>query len=321
MRNAFANEIVTLAENDPRILLLSADIGNRLFNPYKEKHSNRFFNCGIAEANMIGMASGLALSGHIPICYTITPFLTTRCLEQIRNDICYHNVPVILVGVGSGLCYASDGPTHHSLEDIAILRTLPNMRIVCPADATEVRCALREAIQKPGPLFLRLGKKNEPKVYSAPPEFTLGKAITLQKGKDICLIATGNMVHTAMQVRERLSSTGISAEVVNMHTVKPLDEDCLLEIASRFQVIATIEEHGLIGGLGSSVSEWIADSYHTDIRIIRFGADDRFLSKAGSQLDLRIRFGLSPEQITEKCSTAVFSIRSHFRPRLANGNK
>src|SRR2546430_5284860 len=162
MRNAFATEITSLASEDERLVLLSGDIGNKLFDGYKEKFPERFFNCGVAEANMMGMAAGMALSGMRPITYTITPFTTTRCFEQIRVDVCYHNVPVIIVGVGGGLSYASLGATHHSCEDIALLRMLPNMTVICPGDAIEVRGALRAALRHDGPVYIRLGKKGEP---------------------------------------------------------------------------------------------------------------------------------------------------------------
>src|SRR5437588_11098242 len=162
MRNAFAAEITALAEKDDRVVLLSGDIGNRLFDNYKERFKTRFFNCGVAEANMMSMAAGMAFSGMRPVAYTITPFITTRCLEQIRVDVCYHNVPVTIVGVGAGLSYASLNATHHSCEDIAFLRAIPNMTVVCPADPFEVRCALTASIQRGGPVYLRLGKKGEP---------------------------------------------------------------------------------------------------------------------------------------------------------------
>ena len=161
MRNAFAHEATRLASTDSRVVLLSGDIGNRLFDDFKKKHPDRFYNCGVAEANMIGVAAGLAMSGLRPICYTITPFITYRCLEQIRVDVCYHNVPAIIVGTGSGLSYASLGGTHHSCEEMGMLRLLPNLTVVAPADEHEVRGTLQAALAQSGPVYMRIGKKGE----------------------------------------------------------------------------------------------------------------------------------------------------------------
>ena len=163
MRNAFADEVTRLSKEDPRVVLLSGDIGNKLFDSLKQVAAARFYNCGVAEANMMGVAAGMALSGLRPIVYTITPFITTRCFEQIRVDVCYHKAPVIIVGTGSGLSYAELGPTHHSLEDLAILRTLPGMRIVAPCDANELRSVLRQSLHDNSPTYIRIGKKTKQK--------------------------------------------------------------------------------------------------------------------------------------------------------------
>src|ERR1700760_4170007 len=169
MRNAFADELTKIGDDDHRVIMLSGDIGNRLFDAFKDKHPNRFFNCGVAEAKMTGLAAGLAMNGLRPVTYTITPFVTTRCLEQIRVDVCYHDLPVTIVAVGAGLSYASLGVTHHANEDIAFLRALPGMSVVCPGDAHEVRAALRAAVAHDGPVYIRMGKKNEPLVHQDVP--------------------------------------------------------------------------------------------------------------------------------------------------------
>src|ERR1700722_8982499 len=173
MRNAFASEMAALADKDERVVLLMGDIGNRLFNDFRAAHPRRFFNCGVAEANMTSMAAGMAACGLRPFTYTITPFATTRCLEQIRVDICYHHLPVVVVGVGAGLSYASLGGTHHACEEVAMLRALPDMTIVCPGDPLEVRLALRAALDWNRPLYLRLGKKGEPAVHAGTPQFII----------------------------------------------------------------------------------------------------------------------------------------------------
>ncbi len=227
MRNAFAAEITELACADERVVLLSGDIGNRLFDKFRDRCPARFFNCGVAEANMISMAAGMAMNGLRPIAYTITPFITTRCLEQIRVDVCYHDLPVTIVGVGAGLAYASLGPTHHSCEDIAFLRALPNMAVVCPGDSVEVRLALRASMQRTSGTYIRLAKKGEAVIHQTPPSFAIGRADPVRTGHDVCLLSTGNMLPEALLTADMLASAGISAQVVSFHTVKPLDEDFL----------------------------------------------------------------------------------------------
>src|ERR1700733_15877424 len=195
MRNAFTDELTKLGDQDERIVMLSGDIGNRLFDKFKDKHPSRFFNCGVAEQNMMGVAAGLAMNGLRPVAYTITPFVTTRCLEQIRTDVCYHEAPVTIVAVGAGLAYSGLGPTHHACEDISFLRSLPNMVVICPGDAFEVRAALQASMKQDRPVYIRMGKKGEPVVHPGPLEnFRIGKAMTVSEGKDVCLLSTGNML-------------------------------------------------------------------------------------------------------------------------------
>lgn len=206
MRNAFADEVTRLAAEDRRVVLLSGDIGNRLFDTFKDAAPTRFYNCGVAEANMIGVAAGLAMSGFRPIAYTITPFITSRVIEQIRVDLCYHNVPAIVVGVGGGLSYASLGPTHHSCEDIAFLRALPNMTVLCPADPAEVRACLRAAIENDGPVYIRLGKRGEDSVHQTPPHLRIGGSHVLRDGSDLCILSVGTMAPVVLKAAERLHS-------------------------------------------------------------------------------------------------------------------
>jgi transketolase len=270
-----------------------------LFDGYKEQFADRFLNCGVAEANMIGMAAGLAMSGLRPITYTITPFTTTRCFEQIRVDVCYHNVPVIITGVGGGLSYASLGATHHSCEDIALLRMLPHMTVICPGDAMEVRAALRAALRHDGPVYIRLGKKGEPLVHQDVPEFTIGKAIRLRRGSGACLLSTGNMLPVAIEAADILEAQGISTEVVSFHTIKPMDRDLLTTAFAQFNVVTTVEEHSRSGGLGGSIAEWLADNSPQRAALVRIGTPDEFLHEAGKQSYARQRFGLTAENIAE----------------------
>lgn len=299
MRNAFADEVTSLAKQDSRVVLLSGDIGNKLFDSVKQVDSTRFYNCGIAEGNMMGVAAGMALSGLRPIVYTITPFTTTRCFEQIRVDVCYHKAPVIIVGTGSGLSYAELGPTHHSLEDLAILRVLPGMRVVAPCDANELRSALREALNDSAPTYIRIGKKGETKIYPEPPQLKIGKSLLVAAGRDVALICSGTLMGEVIQAAEILKANGISAEVVSMHSVKPLDFDYLLDAQSRFKMIVSIEEHGLIGGLGGAISEWRSHGNHT-VKHVMFGTPDEFMHEVGTQEYARHKYGLTSEQIAKR---------------------
>jgi transketolase len=305
MRNAFAATITELAATDDRIVVFSGDIGNRLFDAFKDQHPRRFYNCGVAEGNMTGMAAGMAMCGLRPFTYTITPFATTRVMEQIRIDVCYHNLPVTIVGTGSGLSYASLGPTHHSVEDVAFLRALPNMTVVCPADAAEVRAALAAILKIDGPVYLRLGKKGEPVVHKEPLTLAIGRGITVREGSDACLLGLGNMVAPALEAAALLEGRGLSAKVVSVHTVKPLDQDLLRDVLHRFAVVAVVEEHSRIGGLGSAVAEWAAaEEVRTRARLLSLGTPDLFLPESGSQKYHRKRFGLTPDAIADAVAHA-----------------
>ncbi|MET0677926.1 MAG: transketolase C-terminal domain-containing protein [Bradyrhizobium sp.] len=306
MRNAFADELTKLGNEDSRVVMLSGDIGNRLFDKFKDKHPSRFFNCGVAEANMMGVAAGMAMNGLRPVAYTITPFVTTRCLEQIRTDVCYHEAPVTIVAVGAGLAYSGLGPTHHACEDISFLRSIPNMVVICPGDAFEVRGALRAAMQQDRPVYIRMGKKGEPVVHKGPiADFKIGKAITISEGSDVCLLSTGNMLPEAIEAAHKLKDKGISAEVVSFHTVKPLDEEKLKQAFGRFKLVATIEEHSLIGGFGAAVSEWLVDTETQHKKFVRFGTPDAFFKKSGEQEYAREVLGLTGHQIADKIIHAL----------------
>lgn len=309
MRNAFADEMARLGATDPRVVLLSGDIGNKLFDKYKEKASGRFFNCGVAEANMMSVAAGMALCGLRPVIYTITPFTTTRCFEQIRVGVCYHRAPVIIVGTGSGLSYAELGPTHHSCEDLAILRALPEMTVMAPGDALELRAALRAALKHDGPVYIRIGKKGEPDIHSTEPNLKIGKAITLREGTDTCLIGTGVLTAIALDAAKLLGEQGISARVESFHTIKPLDVARLLEVFSTAPVVATIEEHSKIGGLGGAVSEWFAMQQRPLGQLICFGTEDEFMHEIGSTDYARRKYGLTAENIALRVSERVKSSR------------
>lgn len=299
MRNAFADEVTKLAEKDQRVVLLSGDIGNKLFDNFKKIDAQRFYNCGVAEANMMGVAAGMALNGLRPIIYTITPFTTTRCFEQIRVDVCYHEAPVIIVGTGSGLSYAELGPTHHSLEDMAILRTLPNMCVMAPCDALELRLALRAALQQDKPVYIRIGKKGEPNIHTTLTSLNIGKAIVVREGVDIAFLSAGTLMPEVLQAADLLKEQGITAEVVSFHSIKPLDTDFLQQATQRFKLLVSVEEHGLIGGLGSAVAEWCAIHNHL-IPQLNIGTPDEFMHEVGSQEYARAKYGFTAEKIVSR---------------------
>ncbi|MFQ3671447.1 MAG: transketolase C-terminal domain-containing protein [Verrucomicrobiia bacterium] len=304
MRNAFADEITQLASHDERVVLLMGDIGNRLFDKFKAAYPNRFYNCGVAEANMISLAAGLAACGLRPVCYTITPFITYRVMEQIRLDLCYHHQPVIFVGTGAGLSYASLGATHHSLEEMGMLRLLPHLKVTCPGDAMELRAVLRAALEQDDPLYLRIGKKGEPVIHPEIPSITLGQALPLRTHGRLALLSAGNMLPTALASADLLSAHGIAARVYSFHTLKPLDTNLLAHLAPSCEILATIEEHSTLGGLGTAVAEWLAD-HPSPSRLIRFGTRDEFMHEAGEQEHARHLFNLTPEAISNHLLQAI----------------
>lgn len=299
MRDAFAQEMTQLAAERSDLTLLSGDIGNRMFDRFKQIAPERFFNCGIAEGNMMSMASGMALSGLRPVVYTITPFTTTRCLEQIRVGVAYHQAPVVIVGTGSGLSYAELGPTHHSLEDMAILRTLPGLNVVAPADSMELVVQLRQALDMPNPTYIRIGKKGEPTLHGASANLGIGKANLLREGSDLLVVGVGPIIGEALQAAEAVATEGISVAVASLGGVKPLDVVFLEHMAERFPRWISLEEHGIIGGLGSALLEWYADREGWPIRLKRLGTPDIFMHELGNQNYTRCKLGLDSTSLAK----------------------
>ena len=301
MRDSFAKEIRILAEDNKNIVLLSGDIGNRMFDEYKKIASSRFINCGIAEANMMSMASGMALCGLRPIVYTITPFTTTRCLEQIRIGVAYHEAPVIIVGTGSGLSYAELGPTHHSLEDIAIIKSIPNINILTPSDKQELIVQLREALQSNRPSYMRIGKKGEPNLYKSTKDLGIGKANILKEGSDLLIIGIGPLISEALKAAEILKNEGISICVATMGSIRPLDTFFLKKMISRdYKNWITLEEHGINGGLGSTIIEWASDNnMFGNLKIKRLGVPSLFINELGTQSYTRKILGLDHSGIVK----------------------
>ncbi|WP_286188610.1 transketolase C-terminal domain-containing protein [Synechococcus sp. A15-24] len=283
-----------LAQEMDDVCLLSGDIGNRMFDRYKEVAPKRFINCGIAEANMMSMAAGMGLSGLRPVVYTITPFTTTRCLEQIRTGVAYHEAPVVIVGTGSGLSYAELGVTHHSLEDIAILRSIPNIRICAPTDSLELTAQLRQAIYERKPTYIRIGKKGEPNLLDNTMKLGIGKAHLLKPGKEFLLLGIGPIVNEALIAREKLKHEGVIMGVASMGSIKPLDVEFLKRcISEGYTKWITLEEHNKIGGLGSSLIEWLSHKEIDKVKLKQVGIDDHFIHQLGNQEYAREAEGLN----------------------------
>lgn len=304
MRIAFVNTLFKLAKKEKDIILLTGDLGFSVFEKYIEKLPKQYLNMGIAEQNMAGAAAGMAMEGRIPLIYSIVPFSTMRTFEQIRNDICYQNLNVKIVGVGAGFSYGPYGHTHHGLEDIGILRTLPNMTIFTPGDPVEVELATEAMLRHVGPVYLRLGKAGEPILHKKKPKFTIGKGFILEEGDDITIIATSTLLYRAHEVVQQLNKRNISVRFISMPTIKPLDEKLILESAKKTKVLFTIEEHSIIGGLGSAVSEVIAESGLT-VKFRRIGVPDRFTKVIGMQEYMRDANGLSTEQIVKTITKTI----------------
>jgi len=302
MRYAFVNELIKRAKNNKNLYLLTADLGYTVFENFQKTYPKQFINVGIAEANMMGLAAGMALCGKTVFTYSISTFATLRPYEQIRNDICSHNAHVIIVGSGAGLSYSDGGLTHHGVQDIALMRLLPNMTVLCPADPTEVSWAVSEAIKLKGPVYIRLGKKGEPNLYTNNKniKLKLGQGSELKKGKDIALIGTGNIVYNVTKAAEILEKKGLSTAVISMHTVKPIDKKIIKELSKNVKMIITVEEHSLIGGLGDAVLDNINNFSNHKIHFLKIGLTDEFVKCAGTHDFLRKKYNLSPEKIAQK---------------------
>jgi transketolase len=291
MRTTFVETLCALAGRDERVWLLTADLGYSVLEPFRDRFPGRYVNVGVAEQNLIGVAAGLARCGKVPFVYSIANFPTLRCLEQIRVDVCYHECPVKVVAVGGGFTYGSQGYTHHGVEDLAILRALPGMTVVAPADPVETRLATLAIADRPGPCYLRLGKAKEPVIHTSEPPFQLGRAITVRTGRDLTLISTGGMLQECVSVAERLHGQGVAARVVSMHTLKPLDGEAVLRAARETGGVVTVEEHSVTGGLGSAAADVIAESGVRCGFFRKFGVPDALYHRVGSQEHMRALCG------------------------------
>lgn len=296
MRDAFADEVTKMAKADPRVVLLSGDIGNRLFDKMRAHSPNQFLNCGVAEQNMMGVAAGMGLSGLRPVVYTITPFTTMRCLEQVKIGVSYHKSPVVIVGTGSGLSYASLGPTHHSLEDFSVLRAIPNLQIFAPWDSKSLRACLQMAMNSEMPSYIRIGKKGEPDLTQNHSVPDIGMGLSLNEGEHICILTVGTVTHEACKAAEKLKAYGISAQVMVTHTVMPTPINLFEKVLDTFDYFITVEEHSSIGGFGESFMSYVSQKGEAK-KLRCLGTANTFLPFVGSQGYARQYFQIDESSI------------------------
>lgn len=291
-------------------MLLVGDLGFGIFNDFRRDLPRQFLNMGVAEQNLIGVSTGLALEGRKVFAYSIANFPTLRALEQIRNDICYHNASVCVVAAGVGLCYGALGTSHHATEDMACLRGLPALTILSPGDPQEAEWATRTAYQLASPCYLRLGRSGEPRVHPEGAQFTLGKIATLSQGSDVALMTTGGMLYEVGRAAEILTKRGIKAGVHSVHTIRPMCKEMLWEMAYSCKLMVSVEEHTITGGLGSAIAEIMAEMPTPRARLLRLGIDDCFVCNVGNQEHLRRDQGLSAADVAQAVERCLDSLQT-----------
>ena len=302
-RAAYGDAIVALAEQYPELVVLDADLSSAtMTKKFSQTYPERFFNMGIAEGNMMGVAAGLATCGKKPFASTFAMFAAGRAFEQVRNSIGYPHLNVKIGATHAGVSVGEDGATHQCNEDIALMRTIPGMTIINPADDVEAQAAVRAAAEYVGPVYLRFGRLAAP-VFNGPDyQFRMGKGVTLREGSDVTIVATGILVYEAVKAAEALASEGISARVINIHTIKPIDKELLVKAAQETGVLVTAEEHSVIGGLGAAVAEAIGED--CPVPVVRIGIKDTF-GHSGKGAELLKEFGLSSENIIAETKRAL----------------
>ncbi len=302
-REAYGNALAELGQRYPNLVVLDADLAAATKTGiFKKKYPDRFIDCGIAEGNMMLIAAGLAADGMIPFASSFAMFSAGRAYEQIRNGICYPKLNVKIGATHAGITVGEDGATHQCLEDLALMRAIPNMVVLNPADAVEAKALVQAAIEHQGPVYLRFGRAAVPVLFDENDKTEIGKGKLLREGTDATIVATGYMVHLALEAAEMLANEGISARVVNIHTVKPLDDALIFECAEKTGAIVTAEEHSVIGGLGSAVCEAISASRPTPV--LRVGVEDTF-GRSGKVQPLLEYYGLTAQNIVAKVKEAI----------------
>lgn len=301
MRKTCLEEIYKLAKKDKRVLFFGSDIGAGTLEQFKREMPDRYFMEGVSEANIIGVMSGLAMNGKVPYLNTLSVFLTRRCYEQTLLDAAMHNLKIRLIGNGGGLVYAPLGPTHIAFEDIAIMRAIPNMAIVAPCDADEMRRLIPQTLEYNGPIYIRLAKGGDPVVSLPENPFEIGKAIKMKEGEDILIITTGITLKLALDASNILKDKGIDSGILHIHTIKPIDKEAIIEEANKVKAIITVEEHIITGGMGSAVAEIIScANFSEPKRFSMIGLPDTFPEKYGSQNSLMEFYGITTDNIVSK---------------------
>lgn len=303
MRTAYLDTLYDLAKKDQRVYALISDNGAIVYDKYRKDLPSQYLNLGISESNMLGMAAGMASCGKIPFAYTIGAFLAYRAFEFIRNDICMQKQNVKIVGIGAGEVYSALGPTHHATEDLGGLRSLPGLMILSPASPMEVRKATAAAYEYEGPVYLRLGTNKEPEIYKEDYQFEIGKAVMLREGADVTLIGTGSMLKDILDAADMLRNEGIHGRVINVHTIKPLDRQTILRAAKETGKIVVIEDHNIIGGLGSAAAEVIAES-GIGVAFLRLGLQE-FSKGYGTYTQVKAQNGIGIKNIMEAVKELV----------------
>jgi transketolase len=296
MRKVAINAVYDLAKRDSRVVFIGSDLGAGVLDEMRRAMPERFFMEGVSEAHVIGMAAGLGMNGFIPYINTIATFLTRRCYEQIAIDLCLHQIPARLIASGGGTVYAPLGPTHMAVEDLAILRALPNMAIVAPVDAEEMARLMDASLAWPGPLYIRVAKGGDPIVSRADLPFAIGKAIAMRASGEVCFVSTGIATTRALAAADLLAAAGVACGLLHVHTVKPIDAAAILDAARDAELVVTVEEHTRIGGLGSAVAETLADDGMLR-PLLRLGLPDTFSHDYGNQDHVLALAGLTPEGI------------------------
>lgn len=300
MRDAFTRALMREAANDPRLTLVTGDLGFGVLKPFWETYPEQFVNAGIAEQGMTGLAAGLAMTGRTVLTYSIGNFPTLRCIEQIRNDCAYHNANVKVVCVGGGFVYGSLGMSHHATEDMTILRALPGVTVFTPGDPYEVEAIVPVMLRTPGTCYLRLGRGGEPDLHDGPiTDYAVPRALTLREGSDVALLSAGGILTQTVSAAKLLAEQGVSAEVVSFPCLKPIDADKLADLAARFRHIVTVEEHSIVGGFGSAVCECIAET-GSACRVHRIGMEDVYSTIVGTQQYLRGEYRMDDQAICQR---------------------
>ena len=309
MRQTCLNMVHDLATRDKRVLFIGSDLSPGLLSEMKKEMPERWYMEGITEANVIGMAAGFAMEGYMPFVNTIATFITRRCYEQVAVDLCLHELPVRLIGNGGGLVYAPLGPTHLAIEDIAIMRALPNMTVTAVCDAKEMVRLMNATLAWPNPIYIRLAKGGDPVVSREENGFALGKAIPMRRARSrrsIVLMATGVMTTNCLAAADLLTKDGHDVSVVHFHTIKPLDEDAVMDFSREAELVATVEEGTVIGGFGSAVTDVLVEKLGTSLpALLRIGLPDAFPHKYGVQEELFEIYGLAPAQIAARVSKSL----------------